>query len=194
NQPIGYSIGPALEAKEALENLMLINRSEDLLDKATDIAGMIFDMVGEKNGKSIAMELIKSRRAEKKLREIIEAQGGNPNINSEDIPIGEHKISIKSDKSGYVIWINNYVLAKIARYAGAPKDKGAGIKLYKKIGDIVKKDEILLTIYAEKESKLDNVVKLINEEKVMQIGRKLEMTMSEIKGVSIKAEELILER
>ncbi|MEM2897002.1 MAG: AMP phosphorylase [Candidatus Bathyarchaeia archaeon] len=194
NQPIGYSIGPALEAKEALENLMLLYRSEDLLDKATDMAGMIFDMVGEKDGKSIAMELLKSGKAEKKLREIIEAQGGDPKVKPEEIPIGQYSINVKSDRSGYVILIKNHLLVKMARYAGAPKDKGAGIRLYKKIGDPVKKDETLFTVYAEKESKLDNVVKVLEEERAMQVGKKLEMTMDEVKGISIRAEEFILER
>lgn len=194
NQPIGYSIGPALEAKEALENLMLLNRSEDLLDKATDIAGMIFDMVGVNNGKSIAIELIKSKKAEKKLREIIEAQGGNSKIKPEEIPVGQYSINIESDRSGYVIWINNHTLVKIARYAGAPKDKGAGIKLYKKVGDYVKKGETLFTVYAEKESKLENVVKILEEEKAMQVGKRLEMTMEEVKRLPIEARAFILER
>ena len=40
-------------------------------------------------------------------------------------------------------------MAHIARLAGAPMDKGAGVDLYKKVGDSVDKGEALYAIYAE---------------------------------------------
>ena len=54
-----------------------------------------------------------------------------------------------STKKGKVIGIDNLSISRIARIAGAPHDKGAGIYLYKHIGDKVKKGEKLFTIYAE---------------------------------------------
>jgi AMP phosphorylase len=194
NQPIGYCIGPALEAKEALENLMGVKKSIDLIDKATDLAGMILNMAGFLNGKNLAKESVKTGKAEKKLREIIELQGGNPNIKIDDIPIGSYKIDLKANEKGYVTWIDNYGLVKIARYAGAPKHKGAGIQLYKKVGDPVKKGETLLSVYAEKSGKLEEAIAILKEQKVINVGERIEMTISEIKEPEVKIEEFILER
>ena len=58
-QPLGCAIGPALEAKEALETLSG-NGPPDLIDKATTLAGMLFEMVGEENGKQKALNILES--------------------------------------------------------------------------------------------------------------------------------------
>lgn len=194
NQPVGYSIGPALEAKEALENLMKQRRSLDLLDKVTDMAGMILDMVGFRDGKAMAKEAIESGRAERKLREIIELQGGDPRMKVEDIPIGSYKVDVKSNDKGYVTWMDNHALVKVARHAGAPKHKGAGIQLYKKVGDPVRKGESLFTIYAEKASRLEEAISALEEGVAMRVGERVEMTLSEISELPTKVEEFILER
>jgi AMP phosphorylase len=127
-QPLGYAIGPALEAREALSTIMG-HGPFDLREKATGIAGMLFEMVGIKNGKQKAENMIKSGKAERKLREIIEAQGGNLGIEPESIKIGDKTAEIIADQEGRVLWINNEDIAKIARQAGAPKEKGAGLLL-----------------------------------------------------------------
>jgi len=150
-QPVGYAIGPSLEAYEALSVLMGKAHVPDLVDKATDIAGILLEMSGKEDGKTLALEILKSGKAEKKLREIIEAQGGNSEIKPDGIHIGEETFTVRSGKEGYLLWINNASLVEIARLAGAPKDKGAGVRLHKKIGDAVRKNEPLFTIYAERE-------------------------------------------
>ncbi|MEM4649779.1 MAG: thymidine phosphorylase, partial [Candidatus Bathyarchaeia archaeon] len=186
--------GPALEAKEALENLMRIKKSVDLIDKVTDLAGMILNMAGFANGKNLAIKAIETGKAERKLREIIELQGGKANIKIDDIPIGCYKIDLKANEKGYVTWIDNYGLVKIARYAGAPKHKGAGVQLYKKVGDPVRKGESLLSIYAEKSSRLEEAISILKEYKIINVGERIEMTISEIKEPETKIEEFILER
>ena len=194
NQPIGYCIGPALEAKEALENLMNLRLSQDLVDKATDIAGLIFEMVGGTDGKTTAMNLLKSGKAEEKFREIIEAQGGDSNIQPQEIPLGDHVYTISAQQRGYVVWVNNSGIVDLARSAGAPKDKGAGILLHKKVGDIVKKDDALLTIYSEKSSKLTSALKIEEKHIIMMIGQRTEMLMGEVKAPTLEEEKFILER
>ena len=138
-QPVGNTIGPALEAKEALEVLMNQKRVPDLVDKACNIAGGMFELLGKKNGYSLAKKILESGRAEQKMREIIAVQGGNSKILPEDIPIGKHLMSIRSEKSGHVLWMENRIIVEIGRAAGAPKDKGAGIVFNKKLGEDEKK-------------------------------------------------------
>ncbi|MEJ2272199.1 MAG: AMP phosphorylase [Candidatus Bathyarchaeota archaeon] len=146
-QPIGCAIGPALEAREALSTLMG-EGPIDLINKATHLAGVLFEMMGAKNGATEAKKIMKTGKAEKKLREIIAAQGGDPEIKPEDIEIGPKIGEIRSNEIGNIQWINNRTIAQIARIAGAPKTKGAGVLLKKKMGDKVKKGDILFQIYS----------------------------------------------
>jgi len=193
-QPVGYAIGPALEAREALSVLMGEAHVPDLVDKATDIAGILFEMSGKKNGKSLAVEILRSGRAEEKIREIIAAQGGDPEIKPEDIFVGEERYTIRSKRSGYLLWINNTSLVEIARLAGAPKDKGAGVRLYKKIGDPVMKDEPLFTIYAEKDVKLQRAIDRLKESYVLGVGERMEMLIHEVRELPVPKKAFMLER
>jgi AMP phosphorylase len=194
-QPIGYAIGPALEAKEALSAIMGKSPA-DLREKAINLAGILLEMVGIKNGKQKAEYLLNSGKAERKLRDIIEAQGGNWKIMPEDIEIGDKKAEIASEKNGRVLWINNRYIVQIAREAGAPKDKGAGIKLRVKLGKRVKKGDILFEIYAERTTKLNVATELAKKLQPIGLSKKLEerMLMDRIPKVTMHKEEFTLER
>ncbi len=158
DQPIGNGVGPALEAIDVLKVLQN-NGPEDLSKKSVYMAGLLLEMVGVKNGGKKASEILESGLAYKKMQEIIKAQGGNPNIKPEDISLGKYTFDYKSKKSGRIKIISNRLVSKIAKIAGAPYDKGAGIYLYKKVNDKVIKREILFKIYAEDKYKLDYVIK-----------------------------------
>jgi len=161
-QPLGYTIGPALEAREALEALEG-KGSMSLVEKALSLSGLIIEAANvapKGTGYNIAKDILTSGKALVKLREIIEAQGGNPNIKPDDIPIGDKTADIYAPIDGYVTGIDNSAITAIARAAGAPVDKGAGVKLYYKAGYKVKKGEPILTIYAESSTKLSNAYTL----------------------------------
>jgi AMP phosphorylase len=193
-QPLGYSIGPALEAREALEVLMNRKFVPDLIDKVVDLSGILLEMVGKKNGRTIASKILKSGKAEKKLREIIALQGGNEKIKPEDIEIGSFNFDVSSDSEGILLWLSNPSLTEIARAAGSPKDKGAGILLYKKVGEKVKKGEKIFTIFAEKERKIERAIKLLEEEKTFAVGERMEMLIHEVKELPLHKKAFILER
>jgi AMP phosphorylase len=175
-QPLGYAIGPALEAKEALSTI-IGNGPTDLREKATSIAGILFEMVDIEDGKQKAEKILQSGKAERKLREIIEAQGGNPKIKPEDIEVGDKKAEVKADKDGEVLWINNESIAQVAREAGAPKEKGAGILLKVKLGEHVRKGKVICEIYAEKNTKLEAAFELAKQLQPIGVGKKLEEKM-----------------
>lgn len=158
-QPIGCAIGPALEAREALSAVMG-EGPIDLINKATHLAGILFEMMGAKNGAVEAKKIITTGKAEKKLREIIAAQGGDPEIKPEDIEVGPKIAEIHAKETGNIQWVNNRAIAQIARAAGAPKTKGAGVLLKKKMGDKVKKEDLLFQIYSNSRQKLNSAVLL----------------------------------
>ena len=158
-QPIGRAVGPALEAWEALKTLEERRGAKSLIEKALGIAGIIFEMAGKAfNGYEYAREIFESGKALEKFKQIIEAQGGDPNVKSNDIQIGDKTYDFVSQIDGAVANVFNDRVVKVARAAGAPKDKGAGILLFKKGGSHVKKGEVLFRIYAEKEWKLDKAI------------------------------------
>ncbi|MEM0010139.1 MAG: AMP phosphorylase [Candidatus Bathyarchaeia archaeon] len=196
-QPIGYTIGPALEAWEALNVLMGRSKPHDLIDKAAHIAGILLEMSGKASnngGRELALKILESGRAEEKLREIISAQGGNPKITPEDIALGSQRYTIYSRRSGVVLWIDNSLIVEAARLAGAPRDKGAGVMLHKKIGDKVSKGEPLVTIYAERASMLDKPIKIFEETPAIGVGERMDMLIHKIEERPVTKKTFILER
>lgn len=170
-QPLGYAIGPALEAKEALEALRGSGPTS-LIEKATSLAGIMLESTGAARiggGKEIALNILKSGKAYQKMREIIEAQGGNPDVKPEDIPIGDKKETVIATRSGYVTRIYNSRIKDIAIAAGAPRDKGAGLELKLKEGRKVKEGDPLFDIYAEHEKKMDNALALVKKKPPIRV-------------------------
>jgi len=165
-QPIGHCVGPALEAREALEALLTGEGAMSLIGKALSIAGLLFEEAGvarRGSGIEIAKQIFYSGKSYDKFKEIIEAQGGNPHVKPEDIPVGEHRIDIEAPEDSYVTHVDNTAITLIARVAGAPLDKGAGVKVYVKAGGKVRKGDKLLTIYAESKSKLSQAYSLAQQ-------------------------------
>ena len=163
-QPVGHAVGPALEAKEALKALMGEGPAS-LIEKSLSLAGLLLEMGGIApigSGYSVAKEIWRKGEAYEKMKQIIEAQGGNPNIKPEDIPIGEHIHTIYSPVDGYVTKVDNRAITEIARAAGAPRDKGAGVLLYVKRGYKVRKGEKIMEIYAERSTKLQDAIRVLN--------------------------------
>jgi len=192
-QPIGRTIGPALEAKEALELIMRKKAIPDVLDKAKHIAYMLLNMVG-KDGPKLVDEALKTGKAEEKLRQIIFEQGGDSEVQPEDIEIGKYGMDIHADRSGFVLWLNNHVLSTVARAAGSPSDNGAGIYLHKKIGDRAEKDERLFTIYADKARKLKRAKDALEEEEAVAVGERMEMLVHAVRENPLHKKSFIMER
>lgn len=192
-QPIGNAIGPALEAKEALNVLQGNLAVTDLIDKVTNICSLLIGMahIGRE---SIALDLIKNGKAEKKMREIIYHQGGNSEIKTENIKLGTHLLEIKSDINGQMIWLNNHVLVKIARAAGAPRYKGSGILIHKKMGEKVKKNETLMTIVSEKTTQGHTAEGLLTQMKPFFIGTKQEIIIDRLVDIPQTKKTFIFER
>jgi AMP phosphorylase len=162
-QPIGRAIGPALEVKEALGIMEGTLDIGSIREKALELSGVMIEMgkmAPKGKGKEHAEEILASGRALEKFREIVEAQGGDAGVSSADIAIGGHSEDILSPRHGYVELVRNRCLVRIARTAGAPRDKGAGVLLHKKEGESIAEGEPLLTIHADARWKLDAAIQM----------------------------------
>lgn len=193
-QPIGHAIGAGLEAKEALEILSGKRRVPDVVDKVSHLAGTLLEMVGISNGREVALDLLKSGKAEKKLREIIYHQGGDSEIKSDDIDVGQYGLDVKSEHNGVALWIDNNALVAVARATGSPKDKQAGVIVHKKLGEAVKKGDVLYTIYSDKTGKLNAAERLASEEHIFGVADRREMMIHRLKEAPKTKRAFILER
>jgi AMP phosphorylase len=172
SQPIGNGIGPALEARDVL--LVLEGSGpKDLRDKSLRLAGELLELIGRARrgeGVKLAEKALESGKALRKMREIIAAQGGDAEVEPEDIKLGRCACDYHAEKGGKVLHIDNNLISKIARIAGAPRAKGAGIYLYKHVGDPVEIGEKILTVYSESRKRLGDAMKVLRELKPVEIG------------------------
>lgn len=164
DEPAGRGIGPILEVREAFRVLQQKkNKPVDLELRSLNLAGTLLDLclkdaseklkkeVREKYGNAFgwASQILTCGFAYRKMQEIIKAQGGKPNIDSEKLKPGKFSFEIKAKKSGTVKEINSKNITSIARILGAPAQKGSGIYLNKKIGEKVREKGTLYTLYSE---------------------------------------------
>jgi AMP phosphorylase len=155
--PVGHTVGSALEAQEALETLMNpVHGPSSLVEKSCELSGILLEMGGKAlrgQGRELAKQILYKGKAQEKFREILEAQGGNHSLSPEDIPVGSYSVEILAPSSGWIVNIDNIKMSEIARTAGCPRDKGAGIMFLKK-KDAVKRGESIIRIYSSSESRL----------------------------------------
>ncbi|MBQ8179371.1 MAG: AMP phosphorylase [Candidatus Methanomethylophilaceae archaeon] len=154
DQPVGNAVGPVLEARECISILEGSKHPASVVEKACECAGIILDMAGIPEGAVRAREILESGAAYEKFMQIVVAQGGRPDLKSSDLVPGKYSFDLVSMKSGYIHAIHNKDIVAIAKAAGAPNDKGAGLIIHLKKGQRVEAGEKLLTIYAESEAKL----------------------------------------
>ena len=154
-QPIGNGIGPVLEAQDVMAVLSNDPHApRDLREKSLRLTAHLLECdPGLRGGAGYARarELLESGAAFQQMQKIIEAQGPTT-CRSElrTLPADIHAL-----RDGVVSSIDCLRLRPAGATAGAPLDKGAGVKLHKKIGDRVDQGEPLYRIHAFEQSEFD---------------------------------------
>jgi thymidine phosphorylase len=165
SQPIGNGVGPVLEMMDILD---ILNPKEqgphDLEEKSLFLSGKLFEMTGKagKNqGVKMAREILYSGKAFEKFKEIIKAQKGNLNrlkgTKLKKNILATHNVKIKE--------IHNKKINTLARIAGCPVDKFAGIYLHGHVKSKIHKGEPILTLYSENKNRLNAAIKYYKKEK-----------------------------
>jgi thymidine phosphorylase len=156
-QPVGHGIGPALEARDVMRVLHGDPRAPaDLRQKALRLAGRVleFDLdVRGGAGFALARDILDSGRALAKMEAIIDAQGRRP-FDPERPGLAPRTFEVAAERDGVVGAIDNQRLSRLARLTGAPKMRGAGVDLLRKLGDPVARGEPLYRVHAEYDSDL----------------------------------------
>lgn len=157
SQPVGNGIGPALEARDVWRVLNNEKTASSLLrDRALYLAGILLEFsptVKKGQGETIARGILESGQALEKFKAICEAQGG-----MRTIPVAPCQYAYLSPRSGTILSVDNRRLSHLAKAAGAPFDKVAGIDLHVMIGDRVKAKDPILTIHAASTGELDYAI------------------------------------
>lgn len=162
DEPAGQGVGPLLEAKDALK---VLERTGDrpiaLEERAILLSSMLLDLCLEgkkpkdfETSREWAQHILDSGKAYEKMKEIVEAQGGDPFISSRDLQPAKHHGFIRAEKSGEIKGVENRNITTIAKLLGAPHDKDSGLFLKKRIGDKVSKNEELVILYADSDYKV----------------------------------------
>ena len=154
-QPIGNGIGPVLEAQDVMAVLANDPAAPvDLREKSLRLAAHLLEYDPKLRGGAgyaRARELLDNGAALRQMQKIIDAQG--PSACRAEL--GNLTFDVMAGRDGVVSGIDCLRLNRLARTAGAPIDKGAGIRLFKKIGDRVESGEPLYRVYAFDQSERD---------------------------------------
>lgn len=152
-QPIGRGVGPALEAHDVLRVLRgAPDAPQDLRNKAVDMASHLLSFVtGEELGEALARadELLSSGAALARFMAICEAQGG-----FREPPVAPLRAVVTAPTGGRIAMIDNRLLARAAKLAGAPIAGAAGLELHVRLGDHVLAGDPLFTLHGETEGEL----------------------------------------
>ncbi|MDO5724685.1 MAG: pyrimidine-nucleoside phosphorylase [Tissierellia bacterium] len=183
DQPLGYAIGNSLEVIEAI-NTLKGEGPKDLTDLVLNLGANLLIIAKKYDDKESAInklkEVLENGSAYEKFKELVKNQNGNVEYieDTSKFELSKNVIEVKSKKQGYVKSLDALAIGKLSQSLGAGRetmdtelDLGAGILLNKKIGDPVDENEILATLYTNKnglgniEDKILDVYE-ISEEKI----------------------------
>lgn len=171
DEPLGKAVGNSLEVIEAIETLQG-RGPKDFVELVIQAGGIMLEQAKiaktREEGEKMIQKAIDDRSGFKKLKELFKAQGGDISYleDTSKFPVSKHIHEIVSDKDGYVERIDSLEIGVSAMKLGAGRatmddiiDPSAGIVLNKKVGDYVKKGELLAKAYTNKL----NIEEVLNE-------------------------------
>lgn len=181
NQPLGNTIGNTLEIEESIE-ILKGNGPKDITDLVLTLGSQMVVLAGKaetlEQAREMLIEVLVNGKALEKFGAMIEAQGGDRNIIDDHslMPQAKYQISIKAPKAGYISKMTADELGVASMLLGGGRQSkedtinyAVGLRLHKKVGERVEKDEELVTVYSDQKD-IEQVEKLILDN--IEIGEK----------------------
>ncbi len=166
DQPLGRTVGNALEVKEALDTLRG-QGSADLEELSVMLAAHMVYIGGGAYSLEEAIsrvnKLLKNGAGLESLQQMIEAQGGYLDLSRSDygLPQAAEVLDVISQQEGYISELNALAIGKAVMGLGAGRERlndvifgEVGVELHKKVGDLITPQDRLATIYARDKSRL----------------------------------------
>jgi pyrimidine-nucleoside phosphorylase len=175
DQPLGHNIGNALEVEECLQVLSgqgpadLRGLSIELSAWMLFLAGCV---AGVASGKQLAEEMIATRRARDKFRQVVAQQGGDAGVVNDPsrLPQAKKTEALRSSRAGFVSRIACEQVGTACVILGGGREKqddridpAVGIVLGKKVGDTVRAGEALCTVHYNADSRLREALDLLEK-------------------------------
>lgn len=170
-EPLGETVGNSLEVIEAVQALQG-KMTEDVQEVVLTLGAYMMKLAGKgdniEENKQEMLTQIQNGKAFEKLKELIQAQGGDISYieNLELLPKAKYVIPLLGTKCGYVKKLNAKGVGEVSMHLGAGRmkkedsiDPAVGIVLKKKIGDKIEENEVLAYIYANSEEDGKEAVK-----------------------------------
>ncbi len=160
-QPVGRGIGPALEAFDVMSVLQNApDAPKELRRRAIALAAALLELGGAGRagtGVAPAERTLDSGAAWRKFQAICDAQGG-----MRSPPVAAFHRPVTAYRSGWISAFDNRSLARVAKLAGAPDARAAGLVLHTRLGAEVQSGDPLFTIHAETPGELEYALNYVN--------------------------------
>lgn len=166
DKPLGNAIGNALEVREAID-VLSGDGPDDIREVCLQLAALMLELggAGEADAcRRMAEESIRSGRALEKFRELISAQGGNPDVTCDAALMAQAPVveEYRAASSGWIGRMQSDLLGTASMLLGAGRadkdsriDMAAGIVLVKKPGDAVEKGDVILRMHTSDAARLE---------------------------------------
>ena len=164
DQPLGNYIGNALEVEEAID--VLAGRTGgDLKTVALTLGAHILRNAGAAPDVQTGIEMLEAKIVSgeglRTFGDMIEAQGGDRRVVEDTglLPKAPHKVALKAERDGYVVKMHTSDIGNAARLLGAGRERktdaldlSVGIVMNVRLGDAVKKGDVLATLHVGERS------------------------------------------
>ncbi len=168
NQPLGKAVGNALEVKEAIDTLKG-HGPADFLEHCL-VVGSHMLVIGEKapdlkSARKMVQDALNDGRGFAKLKELVLNQEGDPSYveNPEKFPLAPVIVDVLAPRDGYLKEINAQEIGETSVEMGAGRvkkedaiDHAVGIIVHHKVGDHVKRGDVLFTLHARDSDSMEN--------------------------------------
>ncbi len=169
NEPLGIAVGNSIEVMEAIDTLKG-EGPEDFRELCVELATRMLQITDyEKDydkAKLLVVEKLNNGEALEKFKDFIAAQGGE-NL---ELSLAKKKLDIIVEKEGYLHSVVTKNIGEAALILGAGRrtkeeeiDHESGLYFYKKIGDYIKKGDVIATLYTNKKDALEEAKSLIEK-------------------------------
>jgi pyrimidine-nucleoside phosphorylase len=169
NNPLGTYVGNSLEVIEVIEALKG-KGPDDLMTITYALGVAALKLAKIKGGMKLLKNKIANGEALNKFKRMISYQGGDSRVTEDysHLPRAKNQFNVKARKSGFIHNINNFKLGMLLVELGGGRmkiedkiDPSCGFKVYKKIGDSVKKGECLVEVVSNRKEIARSVAKQI---------------------------------
>jgi pyrimidine-nucleoside phosphorylase len=174
-QPLGRTVGNALEVKESVETLQG-HGPKDLESLSLELAAWMLHLGGIAPGLEAARTRVRDALASgaglRKFQEVIGLQGGDPRVcdDTARLPQARETIELRSEAEGRIAGIACRAVGHAAMLLGAGRetvdsrvDPAVGVVLHKKVGDPVREGESLMTLHVNERGRLEEATRLLRQ-------------------------------